>query len=365
MADLSRILVVNAGSSSLKLSVIGPGDTTLAAATVPPSDHDALRHFIGENGPIDASGHRIVHGGTDFGAPIVLDDAVINRLQALTPLAPLHQPAALQAASLTMEALPGVPAVGCFDTAFHATMPDAATTYAVPIAWRTKWGIRRFGFHGLSHQWASRRALQILDLPTAGSKVVTCHLGAGSSVCAVADGRSVDTTMGFTPLEGLVMATRSGSVDPGAVLWMIRTAGIDPAEVEEALNRRSGLAALSGTDGDMRSVEAAAHAGDERAVLALEVWAHRLRQAVASMAASLGGIDALVFTGGVGEHQPRLRAVVADGLSFLGVTVGPANGDATGDSDISAAGARCRTAVVTAREDLQTARLTEDALRNH
>jgi len=362
VARLMRTVVMNAGSSTLKLSAIGPGDETIATTTGPLSDLEAVRRFCREHGPVDATGHRIVHGGTEFLTPVVLDAGVIARLATLIPLAPLHQPAGLEGVRIAMETLPGVPAVACFDTAFHGTMPAAAATYAIPAPWRERWGIRRFGFHGLSHGWASARALEITGQPRLGSRVVTCHLGAGSSACAVRDGRSVDTTMGFTPVEGLVMATRSGSVDPGLIMWLIRSAGLDPAEVDTALERRSGLAGLSGTDGDMRSVVAAAGGGDDRARLAVDVWVLRLRQAIASMAASLGGIDTLVFTGGIGEHQPPLRARTVEGLSFLGAVVdGRANAEATGDADVSGGGA-CRVVVVSAREDLQIARLVQATL---
>lgn len=363
MAGLTPILVVNAGSSTLKLSVIGACDETLATATVAPGDDETIGRLCADHAPLAATGHRVVHGGTRFSAPTVLNEEVIVQLETLTALAPLHQPAALDAARLTMRAMPGVPAVACFDTAFHTTIADDAATYAIPETWRRQWGLRRFGFHGLSHQWASRRALEIVGVPLAGSRVVTCHLGAGASACAVRDGVSIDTTMGFTPLEGLVMATRSGTIDPGVILWLIRTGGIDPDDVETALDRKSGLAALSGTDGDMRAVVAAADAGDDRAQLAVAVWVHRLRQAIAAMAASLGGIDVLVFTGGIGEHQPQLRDRTCDGLSLLGVALNPAtNTNATGDTDISAAHASCRTAVVAAREDLQISRLVRATL---
>jgi len=358
-----RALVVNAGSSTLKLSMIGPDDETLASTTVAPGDTDEVGRFCAEHGPVDVSGHRIVHGGDQFSAPVMLDDAVMTSLEALVALAPLHQRAGIDGARTAMGALPGVPALACFDTAFHVTLPEAASTYALPAAWRERWGIRRYGFHGLSHQWASRRACEIAALPVEGSRVVTCHLGSGSSACAVRDGRSMDTTMGFTPVEGLVMATRSGTVDPGLVMWLIRSAGLAPSELDEALEHRSGLAAVSGTDGDMRNVMTAAAAGDDRARLAIDVWAYRLRGAIGAMTAALGGIDALVFTGGIGEHQPALRALAAEGLSYLGVALDDeANSQATGDAEVSRAGAACRAIVVTAREDLQIARLVRRAL---
>jgi acetate kinase len=244
--------------------------------------------------------------------------------------------------------LPGTPAVACFDTAFHATLPAAAATYAVPAAWRERWGLRRYGFHGLSHAYASRRAAEL----TGARRIVTCHLGAGASLAAVRDGRSVDTTMGFTPLEGLVMATRSGSVDPGLLLWLLEREGVGVREMAEALEHDSGLLALAGT-ADMREVLARA---DEGAQLALDVYCHRLRAGIAAMAAALDGLDALVFTGGVGERAPAVRAAAADGLRFLGVALdGGRNDAANGDADVSAAGAPVRTLVVSAREDLEIA----------
>jgi acetate kinase len=295
----------------------------------------------------DAVGHRVVHGGPDLRDAMVLDEAVFATLEALTPLAPLHQPRALAGIRAVQAALPGVPEVACFDTAFHATVPPAAATYALPQDWRRRWPLRRFGFHGLSHQYAVRRATELLGgLP---ARLVTCHLGAGASLCAVRDGRSVDTTMGFTPLEGLVMNTRSGSVDPGLVLWLIEEAGLAPAEVAEGLERHSGLAGLSGTSGDLREIGAG--------TLAFDVYIHRLRREIAAMAAALGGLDALVFTGGVGEHHPAVRAAAGAGLRFLEVELDADRNAATAaDGEIGAAGARVRTLVVTAREDLEISR---------
>jgi len=300
-----------------------------------------------------AVGHRVVHGGPDLREATVLDAGVVAQIEALTPLAPLHQPRALAGIRALQSALPDVPAVACFDTAFHATLPPAAATYALPEDWRRRWPLRRFGFHGLSHQYAVRRAGELLGgLPR---RVVTCHLGAGASLCAVLDGRSVDTTMGFTPLEGLVMNTRSGSVDPGLVLWLIEEAGLAPAEVADGLERHAGLAGLSGTSGDLREV------GTDG--LAFDVYVHRLRREITAMAAATGGLDALVFTGGAGEHQPAVRAAAAGGLGFLGVALDEARNDATaGDGEIGA-GAAVRTVVVTAREDLEIARQVRALLK--
>jgi acetate kinase len=364
-----RILVVNAGSSSVKLRVLAADDAVAATADLPApgghADAAAVRRALATFGTVDASGHRVVHGGTELSAPALVDTRVAVRLRALVDLAPLHQPASLAMLDLVRATLPDVPAVACFDTAFHATLPEAAATYALPAEWRRRWPLRRFGFHGLSHAYASRRAAEMLaradgdergSAGTRGLRVVTCHLGAGASLAAVQDGRSVDTTMGFTPLEGLVMATRSGSVDPGLVLWLQTHAGLDAVEITAALEERSGLRGLAGSD-DMRTVLAAAEAGDTRARLAIDVYVHRLRAGVAAMAAAMGGLDVLVFTGGVGEHAAPIRQRAADGLGFLGVGVDPErNHAAHGDDDIGTPAATARTLVIAAREDLEIAR---------
>jgi acetate kinase len=301
-----------------------------------------------------------VHGGTEFSAAVLIDEPVRQKLRELTDLAPLHQPKSLAGVRAVRAALPDVPAVACFDTAFHSTISDSAATYAVPAEWRRRWGVRRYGFHGLSHAYASRRAVQLA--PDA-RRVVTCHLGAGASLCAVVDGRSVDTTMGFTPLEGLVMATRSGTIDPGLVLWLEEHEQLRPHEVAVALEERSGLFALAGT-ADMREVEARASAGDGDARLALDVYAHRLAGSVAAMAASAGGVDVLVFTGGVGEHSATVRRAAAERLAWMGVAVDAAANDAAEpDADITAAGAPVRTLVVEAREDLQIAHEARQVVR--
>jgi acetate kinase len=303
---------------------------------------------------VDAVGHRIVHGGTEFVAPVLIDDGVVRRLEALSDLAPLHQPKSLRALELVDKALPGVPAVACFDTAFHAGIPAAASTYALPREWRERWPLRRFGFHGLSHAYASRRAAELAGTPLDEVRIVTCHLGAGASLAAVRGGRSIDTTMGFTPLEGLVMATRSGSVDPGLILWLEEHMGMPPSELASALEHRSGLAGLAGT-GDMKAVLEAEVAGDANARLAVEVYLHRLRAEIAAMTAALGGLDVLVFTGGVGERAAPIRARAAQGLEFLGVAVDAARNDsAEPDADIGSG--PVRTFVIAAREDLEIAR---------
>ena len=359
-ASPGRILVVNAGSSSLKLRVIGPDDAVVASADLPAPrgsiDVSAIAETIRGLGPVDAVGHRIVHGGTVFSTPVLVDARVVARLEALTDLAPLHQPKSLAALAAVTEVLPDVPAVACFDTAFHATLPAAASTYALPAEWRKRWDLRRYGFHGLSHAYASRRAAELLSRPADGLRLVTCHLGAGASLAAVRDGRSIDTTMGFTPLEGLVMATRSGTVDPGLVLWLAEHARMPPGELAATLEHRSGLLGLAGT-ADMREVVDRAAAGDAEAGLALDVYVHRLRASIAAMVASLGGLDALVFTGGVGERSPVVRSMAVDGLGFLGVALDDARNQAgIADSEIGAAGSAVRVLLIAAREDLQVAR---------
>jgi acetate kinase len=251
---------------------------------------------------------------------------------------------------------PDLPSVACFDTAFHADLPAAASTYALPEAWARRWQLRRYGFHGLSHAYASRRAAELLDRPAAELRLVSAHLGAGASLAAIAAGRSVDTTMGFTPLEGLVMATRSGSVDPGLLLWVQREGEIDAADAELALETEAGLLGLSGRSGDLRDVLAAADDGDQRCRDAFAVYLHRLVTAIGAMAAALDGIDALVFTGGVGENSPFVRSKACGRLGFLGVEVDrAANEEAAGDRAISPGEAPAQVLVVEAREDLEIA----------
>src|SRR6185437_10134179 len=310
-------------------------------------------------------------GGTEFVDAVLVDADVLRRLHALSDLAPLHQPKSLRGVEVVGRVLPGVPAVACFDTAFHAGLPAAAATYALPAQWRRQFDqgrftLRRYGFHGLSHAYAARRAAQLLGGDPASLRIVTCHLGAGASLAAVSGGQSVDTTMGFTPTEGLVMATRSGSVDPGLVVWLAQHGDLSPAELADGLDSRSGLAGLADLangSGDLRDVRAAAQAGSLEATLAIEVYLHRLRSEVAAMAAAMNGLDALVFTGGVGEHDAGIRAGAAAGLGFLGVAVDPGrNVAATGDTEITAAGAPVRTLRITAREDVEIARQARELI---
>jgi acetate kinase len=288
-----------------------------------------------------AVAHRIVHGG-ELREPVLIDDAVEARLRELVELAPLHNAPALEALAQARRALPQVPQVAVFDTAFHATLPPVAYTYALPERWRTE--IRRYGFHGLSVQWASER----VRVP----RLVVCHLGGGCSVTAVRDGRSVDTSMGFTPLEGVPMATRAGTVDPGALLYLLRR-GVTTAELDNALERESGLLAMSGLSGDVAVLE---ESDTPAGSFALELFAYRVATTVAAMAAALGGIDALVFTAGVGEHAARVRRDVCTHLGFLGVQLDEGrNADAEPDAEVGQVGSQVRIVVLRAREELVAA----------
>ena len=352
-----RVLVVNAGSTSLKLRVVGPHDRVDVAEDLEPGDGEALAEFVGRVGDIDAVGHRVVHGGPRFVAPVVVTAEVRRELEELDELAPLHNPPAVQAIEQVAGALPGPPVVACFDTAFHASLPEEAFRYALPAEWVERWGVRRYGFHGLSCEWALARAAAMLGRPAADLRMAICHLGGGASVTAVAGGRSVDTSMGFTPAEGLVMATRSGDVDPGALAWLLEQ-GIAPEELGRALEQRSGLLALSGGEtGDMRVLLERRRAANPVATGAVAVFLHRLAAEVAAMAAASGGLDALVFTGGIGEHSGEVRAETAERLRWMGVVVDPSANQAVGsdDLDISADDSRVAVLVVRAREELVVA----------
>jgi acetate kinase len=315
------VLVVNAGSTSLKLDVVDDDDTSKRVES------------FEEARAVAAVGHRIVHGGARFLEPVVLSPEVKEEIDELSVLAPLHNRVALQAVEQAERALPHVPHVAVFDTSFHRSMPPEATTYALPRRWREDWGVRRYGFHGLSVAWAAER------VPV--SRLVVCHLGGGCSITAVSDGRSVATTMGFSPLEGVPMATRAGSVDPGALLYLLREGLVTVEEMDHALEYESGLAALGGLENP----------------LAFAVYAHRIAGSVASMAASLDGLDAIVFTAGVGENVPAVRAEVCSRLAFLGVELErELNEAATPDAEVAAASSQVRVVVLRAREELMVAR---------
>lgn len=360
-----RVLVVNAGSSSLKLAVLN-GPDTVAETTVERwqgAGHIApIEAFLTGCGTVTAAGHRVVHGGPRYAAPIIVDDEVLGYLDSITDLAPLHQPRAV-AGIREVARLLDVPAVATFDTAFHTTLSPAARTYALPREWNHRWNLRRYGFHGLSHASAARRAAEMIDQPLDVLRIVSCHLGAGASLAAIRGGYSVDTTMGFTPLAGLVMATRSGSVDPGLVTWLLQHGGVDAEGLAAALEHQSGLRGLSGTSGDLREVLAGRSRGDADCALAFEVYVHVLVREIGAMAASAGGLDLLVMTGGVGEHSPEVRAAAAERLGHLGVALDlAANATAQADADISMAGASTATVVIAAAEAAEVARLTRETL---
>jgi acetate kinase len=389
-----RVLVLNAGSSTLKASVVEPGDGSASPGdgSVPPAGlpppplasttvswgSDATRaagrvddlravlsRFAAEGvdpASLAAVGHRVVHGGERFTAPVVVDDAVLAELDEVASMAPLHNPVAIETIRAARAALPEVPHVAAFDTAFHASLDEAARTYALPASWRREHGLRRYGFHGLSVAWSARRAATLLDRPAASLRLVVAHLGSGCSVTAVDGGRSVATTMGLTPLEGLVMGTRAGSVDPGILLRLLR-AGVGVEALAEGLDHGSGLVGLSGRTSDMRDLLAAEAAGDADAALAIELFVRSAAAWIGAMATSLPSLDAVVFTGGIGEHAAPVRSRIVTRVGVLGVerrgageaAASPA-GDAVlgsrGDAVLSARGNRPAVLRVIAREDL-------------
>jgi acetate kinase len=376
--------LLNAGSSSLKCTLMeaegsrvvgrasadwaGPvsryaraGPTgEPASEQVPWRGHaEAVRRALddlvatpGRSAPLAAVGHRVVHGG-EFTSSVRIAGEVRSRISALAELAPLHNPPGLETLAVAEAELPDVTHVAVFDTAFHSSLPPAARTYAVPESWTRSFGIRRYGFHGLSHAYGAGRAAAMLGRPVEDLRLVICHLGHGCSAAAILQGRCVDTTMGFTPLDGLMMATRSGSVDPGIVLHVQIHHGLAAKEVEQALNHESGLLGVSGVSGDMREVLASARAGDERARLALDIYTHRVRQAIGALTATLGGIDAVVFTAGVGENSAEVREASCRGLEFLGLELdAEANARCRPDADVGRHGSPARILVIAAREDL-------------
>ncbi len=386
---MTKILLLNAGSSSLKATLVDANDGREIASgltdwagsvtryryagpdekehaeEVPWQGHaPAVERFmrdliqgqpaaLPDRKALAAVGHRVVHGGP-FTSSVRITPEVRARLAALADLAPLHNPPSLEALAAAEAALPEVPQVAVFDTAFHATLPPHAWTYPVPERWTREWGYRRFGFHGLSHAYCARRAAEMLGRPADDLRLVICHLGHGCSAAAVANGRCVDTTMGFTPLDGLMMATRSGgSVDPSIVLHVQDHHGLSAEQVENVLNHESGLLGVSGVSGDMREVEAAAEAGDERARLALAIYTHRVRQAIGALTVTMGGVDALVFTAGVGEHAAEVRESTCAGLECLGLELDRnANARYQPDADVAQQNSRGRILVIATREDV-------------
>ena len=386
----SAVLVLNCGSSSVKFALIEPesGDrefTGLAERVGTPEvsvrfDVEGTRTVVDglddptHRGVIDivlermrewarpkgvtvaAVGHRVVHGGEKFASSVVLDDAAMEAVKECVPLAPLHNPANIVGIQAAQAALPDIQQVGVFDTAFHQTMEPEAYRYAVPEDWYTEYGVRRYGFHGTSHMYVAQQAAQLDGRPLSELRIITAHLGNGCSLAAVKGGESVDTSMGLTPLEGLVMGTRSGDVDPGVLTYMAKASGANATQINDALNKKSGLLGLSGTSNDMRSVIQSAEAGDPRAQLALDVFEYRLAKYIASLVVPLGGLDILVFTGGIGENSIPTRERVLRKLEFLGLNVDVEANDVRGKAARVTADGPVAAWVVPTDEELVIAR---------
>jgi acetate kinase len=305
---------------------------------------------------IDVVGHRVVHGGPQYFEPSIVTPKVKSAIESISVFAPLHNRAELEGMEIVAKLLGAVPQIAVFDTGFHRTMPLSAATYPGPYDWFEQ-GIRRYGFHGINHQYCAQRAAQLLGENLNSLKLVTCHLGNGCSLAAIVDGRSVDTTMGFTPLEGLMMGTRSGSVDPGILTYLVRQRHLSGQQLDEILNQKAGLLGISGISSDMRKILAASKKGHERAKLALDIYVHRLRSGIGAMIAVLGGVDALVFTAGVGENSPEVRAAVCEKFAFLDLRLDQGkNAQSPVDEDISAPDATVRILVIHAQEDWMIAR---------
>lgn len=362
MTATTRVLVLNTGSTGVKWAVLAADGAVLAGGDEPWVAEDAagreeqLRAALRRAPAFDAVGHRVVHGGMRFREAVVIDESVRAELAGLSHLDPEHMPASLAGIDAVRAANPMTLQVAAFDTAFHATMPEAAAGYGLPFAWTERWGLRRFGFHGLSVSYAVERTTALLA--ASPMRLIVCHLGGGCSITAVLNGRSVDTTMGFSPLEGLMMATRSGSLDPGVMLYLQERCGVGLTELRETLTNRSGLSGVSGVSGDLREVLQAADQGSARALLAYDRFVLSLRRALGAAAAVLGGVDTVVFTGGIGENSARVRRDAASTLQFSGLELAddavPPRAAAADDADrdISAPGSRVRVLVIRAREDL-------------
>lgn len=353
-----KILVLNCGSSSIKYKLfdmnseevlaqggiekIGLKDSFLKI-TLPNGekvklDKDIPEHTVGiqfilktltspEYGAIqsleeiDAVGHRMVHGGERFSKSVKLDKEILEAFAACNDLAPLHNPANLKGVNAVTAILPNVPQIGVFDTAFHQTMPDYAYLYAIPYELYKKYGVRRYGFHGTSHRYVSERVCEFLGIPVEGSKIITCHIGNGASISAIKDGKCIDTSMGLTPLEGLMMGTRSGDIDAGAVTFIMEKEGLNATGISNLLNKKSGVQGMFEVSSDMRELEAAVAAGNERAILTENMYVYRIKKYIGAYAAALGGVDVILFTGGVGENQESIRTGSCEGLEYMGVKI--------------------------------------------
>ncbi len=384
-----KILVLNTGSSTVKFSLIeSEGEQTLVegledwsasparftlkrAGAEPvisqqPANDSAsavkqvlseLTKLLGGTHDVAAVGHRVVHGGPNHVRSERITDATRASLEQLREMAPLHNRVNLDGIRAAEQAWPDVPQIAVFDTAFHATLSETARTYPVPSQWTNDWGLRRYGFHGISVAYCTGRATQMLGRQPEGLRLVVCHLGNGCSVTGVRDGKSVDTSMGYTPLDGLMMGTRSGSVDPGLLIHALREKGLNADDLERILNRESGLLGVSGVSGDMRAVAEAASKGNDKARLAIAIFVHRLKQTIGAMTATLGGLDALVFTAGIGEHSAAVREETCRGLEYLGLELDKtANAVCKPDVDIALPGSKARILVIGTREDLMIVR---------
>ena len=393
-----NILVINAGSSSLKYQLLNPeteellakglcerigidgkftykpqieGKEKLDAVDIAmPTHAEAIKTVLNtlvdpKNGviasmkEIDAVGHRVVHGGEKFAHSVLITDDVMKAIEECIPLAPLHNPANITGIKACQEVMPGVPMVAVFDTAFHQTMPPRAFTYAIPYEYYTQDGIRRYGFHGTSHSYVSKRAAEILDLPIEVLKIVTCHLGNGSSVDAIAGGKSIETSMGFTPLDGLPMGTRCGSIDVSIIEYLMENHNMTIDEVMNILNKKSGMLGVSGVSSDFRDLEKAADEGNERAKLAIDMFCYKTHKRIGSAAAAMNGIDVLIFTAGVGENSPELREKIASGLDFMGVKIDHTKNMVRGkEAIVSTDDSRVKILVIPTNEELVIAQDT-------
>ncbi|HOQ06894.1 MAG TPA: acetate kinase [Clostridiales bacterium] len=391
-----KILVINTGSSSLKYQLIDMENEAVLARGLCDRigiDNSFIKHtrtgcdpivievdmtshkaairqvidvltngntgVISDMSEIAAVGHRIVHGGEKFHESVIIDENVMAAIRECIDLAPLHNPPNIIGIEACMHIMPDTPMVAVFDTAFHQTIPQHAYLYALPYEMYEKHGIRKYGFHGTSHKYVAQRAAVMLARPLEELKLVTCHLGNGASVCAVEFGKSVDTSMGFTPLDGLVMGTRSGSVDPAVVKFLMENEKMTPKEIDEYLNKKSGVLGISGVSSDFRDLEEAFDAGNERARLAIRIFCYRVKQYIGSYAAVMNGLDAVVFTAGIGENNPLVRRIIMENMDFLGLRIDPEKNTVRGrEMDISAADAKVRTLVIPTNEELAIARET-------
>lgn len=397
---IMKILVLNCGSSSLKYQLFDMANEEVLAKGLcerigiegsrlkhQPSgksdvvfndyleDHDvAVKKVMealtdSEHGvvksmkEINAVGHRVVHGGEFFASSVIIDDAVKQALEVCSELAPLHNPANLIGIAACEKLMPGVAQVGVFDTAFHQTMPERAYLYAIPYEYYEKYKIRRYGFHGTSHRYVSEEAARMLDRPYDQTKTITCHLGNGGSICAVRNGKSIDTTMGFTPLEGLVMGTRAGDIDAAVITFLMEKENLTPQEMDDILNRKSGVLGISGVSSDFRDIEDASEHGNERAGAALDVFAYKVAKRIGAYAAAMNGVDCIVFTAGLGENSGSTRRLICDYLGYLGVHIDSYHNSLRGEAiEISAPDSRVRVLVVPTNEELVIARDTKELL---